>query len=119
MMNGDGKILRGEIWWVDFGIPYGSEPGHRRPAVVIQDNSFNESEINTTVVIPLTTNLGMAEFPCNEFLGAHEAGLPKDSVVLTPQIGVIDKTRMDEKIAKLSPDTMERISNSVMRLLHL
>ncbi|MBP5176705.1 MAG: type II toxin-antitoxin system PemK/MazF family toxin [Treponema sp.] len=112
-------MIRGEIWWVDFGIPYGSEPGHRRPALVIQDNSFNASDMNTTVVIPLTTNLGMAEYPCNEFLSADETGLPKDSVVLTPQIGVIDKTRMEKKILKLSSTTMRRISRSVMQLLNL
>ena len=55
-------MTRGEIWWVDFGIPYGSEPGYSRPAVVIQENSFNSSNINTTVVIPLTTNLSMCEY---------------------------------------------------------
>ena len=112
-------MIRGEIWWVDFGIPFGSERGYRRPAVIIQDNSFNKSDINTTVVIPLTTNLNMIEYPCNEFLSANETKLSKDSVVLTPQIGVIDKSRLDEKVSKLPSPTMQRISNSVMKLLHL
>ena len=39
-------MIRGEIWWLDFGIPYGSEPGYRRPAVVVQENTFNKSDIN-------------------------------------------------------------------------
>ena len=87
-------MIRGEVWWVDFGIPYGSEPGRRRPAVVIQSNSFNASNINTTIVIPLTTNTLLADYPCNIFLSAEETGLPKDSVVLTPQLGVVDKSRL-------------------------
>ena len=112
-------MIRGEVWWVDFGIPYGSEPGHRRPAVVIQDNAFNVSEMNTTVVIPLTTNLAMAEYPCNEFLSAEETGLPKDSIVLAPQIGVVDKTRLEEKVTKLPRTAMRRISFGIRKLLNL
>lgn len=112
-------MTRGEIWWLDFGIPYGSEPGYRRPAVVIQENTFNKSNINTTVVIPLTTNLSMVEYPCNEFLSANETGLPKDSIVLTPQIGVVDKNRLEERVSKLSAETMQRISRSVIKLLDL
>ena len=112
-------MIRGEVWWVDFGIPYGSEPGRRRPAVVIQDNAFNASEINTTVVIPLTINLAMMEYPCNEFLSARETGLPKDSVVLAPQIGVIDKSRLVEKIIKLPKPAMRRISAAIIKLLNL
>ena len=112
-------MIRGEIWWVDFGIPYGSEPGYSRPAVVIQENSFNSSNINTTVVIPLTTNLSMCEYPCNVFLSAEETRLSKDSVVLAPQIGVVDKIRLQERVSKLSKEKMKEISSSIIKLLNL
>lgn len=108
-----------KVWWVDFGIPYGSEPGRRRPAVVIQSNSFNASNINTTIVIPLTTNTLLADYPCNIFLSAEETGLPKDSVVLTPQLGVVDKSRLEDKILVLSKSTMKLISSAIMTLLDL
>ena len=42
-------IKQGDIYWVDFGIPKGSEPGYRHPHVVIQNNVFNESKINTVL----------------------------------------------------------------------
>lgn len=29
-------MMNGEIWGVNFEEPYGSEPGFRRPAVIIQ-----------------------------------------------------------------------------------
>ena len=29
-------MTRGEIWWVDFGLAYGSMPQDRRPAVIVQ-----------------------------------------------------------------------------------
>jgi mRNA interferase MazF len=50
-------MMRGELWWADFGIPFGSEAGFRRPVLIVQDDTFNESRIRTIVVLPLTTNL--------------------------------------------------------------
>ena len=39
-------MTRGEIWWVDFGVPFGSEVGFRRPVIVLQNNILkNLSEI--------------------------------------------------------------------------
>ncbi|MBR0098405.1 MAG: type II toxin-antitoxin system PemK/MazF family toxin [Treponema sp.] len=49
-------MTRGEIWWVDFGLAYGSMPRGRSPAVIVQNDNSNASQIMTTVVIPLTTN---------------------------------------------------------------
>ena len=60
-------MIRGDIWWVDFGEPFGSEPGWRRPAIIIQSDDFNNSNMNTTIVVPLTTNLRLADFPGNFF----------------------------------------------------
>jgi mRNA-degrading endonuclease toxin of MazEF toxin-antitoxin module len=40
-------MTRGELWWADFGFPFGSEPGFRSPILIVQDDAFNESEINT------------------------------------------------------------------------
>lgn len=54
-------MIRGEIWMVDFGVPFGSEPGWRRPAIVVQNDEFNQSAMHTTIVIPLTSNLRLAD----------------------------------------------------------
>ena len=40
-------IKEGDIFWVDFSPAKGSEPKGKRPALVIQSNIFNESNINT------------------------------------------------------------------------
>jgi mRNA interferase MazF len=110
-------MIRGEIWWIDYGVPYGSEPGYRRPVLVMQNDIFNKSKINTTVVIPLTTNLLLADVPGNIFLDKKESKLPKDSVILLSQIGVVDKQRFIEKISKVNTGTMERIENNILVIL--
>lgn len=54
---------------MDFGIPEGSEPGYRHPHVVIQNNVFNASKINTVVICALTSNLKRAKAPGVTILG--------------------------------------------------
>ena len=74
-------IKQGEIYWVDLAEPKGSEPGYRHPHIVIQNNLFNDSRINTTVVCSLTSNLNRAKAPGNVLLNKGEANLSKQSVV--------------------------------------
>lgn len=109
-------MMRGEVWFVEFGIPFGSEPGHKRPAIIVQNDEYNVTSMRTTVVIPLTTNLRLADFPGNLLLTAEETGLLKDSVAVTPQITVIDRTRLREKVTALSQVTMTRCADC-MRLV--
>ncbi len=110
-------MMRGEIWWVDFGLAFGSMTLGRRPAVVVQNDNFNASKIATTVAIPISTNLLLSEYKDNVFLSAKISKLPKDSVVVTPQIGAIDKSCFLEKVSKLPPSIMIEISHSVFDLL--
>ena len=112
-------MIRGDIWWVDFGEPLGSEPGWRRPAVIVQSDEFNKSDMNTTVVIPLTTNLRLAEFPGNVLLSKQDSKLSKDSVAVTPEITVIDRIRVGEHVSVLPRASMTSISEGIRLLLAL
>lgn len=38
--------MYGEIWWIDFQEPRGSTPAFVRPAIIIQNDELNKSEIN-------------------------------------------------------------------------
>jgi mRNA interferase MazF len=110
-------MIRGEIWWVDYGIPYGSEPGYRRPVIIMQNDFFNNSKIKTTIVVPLSTNLLLADVPGNIFISKKDSKLTKDSVILISQTGVIDKERLIEKVAKINNDIMGKIENSIIFIL--
>ena len=95
-------INQGDVFWVDLGEPSGSGPGYRHPHVVIQNNVFNRSRINTVVVCALTSNLKRAKAPGNVLLEKEEANLPKQSVVNVSQIFTVDRRDLDEKIGTLS-----------------
>jgi mRNA interferase MazF len=110
-------MIRGEIWRADYGIPYGSEPGFRRPVIILQNDFFNNSKINTTVVIPISSNLLLADVPGNIYMEKKDLKLGKDSVILVSQISVIDKERLIEKVSKINRDTMEKIENNILFVL--
>jgi mRNA interferase MazF len=50
-------IRRGSIWWVDLGMHGGSEPGYRRPVLVVQSDNFNKSKIQTDAIGTLGNRL--------------------------------------------------------------
>lgn len=112
-------MTRGEIYWADYGVPFGSEAGFRRPVVIIQDNNFNIKELRTVVVVPLTTNLLLAEAPANVFIDKESSGLPKDSAAIISQVGAIDKARLSEKISTLPLSDMQEISEGLSLILSL
>lgn len=43
-------IHQGDVFWIEFKEPSGSEPGCRHPHVVIQNNVFNRSRIPPYIV---------------------------------------------------------------------
>ncbi len=110
-------IKQGDIYWIDFGPPEGSQPGYRHPHVVIQNNVFNASRINTVVVCALTSNLKFAKSPGNVLLKKGEANLPKDSVVNIAQIETVDKAFLIEKIGSLSSSRIRQIVEGIKSLM--
>jgi mRNA interferase MazF len=110
-------MIRGEIWWADFGIPFGSEPGFRRPVLIVQDDSFNTSRINTVVIVPLTTNLLLEEAPGNVFIHKEDSGLTKDSVMVASQLYAIDKKRLIERAKYIDPSIIEDVVNGIKKVL--
>ncbi|MDQ7014855.1 MAG: type II toxin-antitoxin system PemK/MazF family toxin [Gammaproteobacteria bacterium] len=95
-------MKRGEVWWATLDEPRGSEPGYRRPVVVVSSNEFNQSKISTTIVAVVTSNLRLAEAPGNFSISKRESGLSKESVVNLSQLLTLDKSFLSKKSGALS-----------------
>ena len=102
-------IKQGDVFWVELGEPHGSEPGYRHPYVIVQNDIFNASRVNTTIGMALSSNLSRAKVPGNVLLNKGEANLAKTSVVIVSQIITIDKTDLKEKIGRLTTARVEAI----------
>lgn len=100
-------ISQGDVWWTNLGEPLGSEPGFRRPVIVVQGDSFNRSALRTVVAVPLTSNLRWATAPGNLRLTARATGLPRDSVANVSQLVTIDKAFLSERVGKLPSAKLE------------
>lgn len=110
---------RGEIWWADLGEPRGSEPGYRRPVLIVQDDHFNQSNLATVLVLSLTSNRRFEALPGNLFVSKEESGLAKDSVVNATQLTAIDKAWLDEFVSELPRHLMVEVDRSLSLVLGL
>ena len=110
-------IKQGEIYWVDLGEPSGSEPGYRHPHIVIQNNLFNSSKINTVVMCSLTSNLKRGLSPGNVVLKKGEADLPQKSVVNITQLYTVNKNDLCEKIGRVNSEKIKEIILGIQLLI--
>ena len=110
-------IVQGDVFWIDLGESSGSEPGYRYPHVVVQNNIFNRSRLNTVVVCVLTSNLKRAEAPGNVLLEKGEANLPKQSVVNVTQIFTVDRGDLVERIGRLSRKRVRQMLDGILLLM--
>lgn len=101
------NVLRGDIWWVDFGTPRGSEQGGRRPALIIQNNVGNTS--SSTTIIAAITSKKKGPYSFHVDISAAESGLPHDSTILFEQLLTISQSRLISKAGSLSPIKVREI----------
>ena len=112
-------IRRGDIRWVDLREPAGSEPGHRRPVVVVSSDRFNRSRIDTVLAVAVTSNLRLADAPGNVELPAEASGLDRDSVANVSQIVTIGKAALADWAGTVDPATMRLIEAGMALALDL
>ncbi len=106
-------IHRGEIWWATLPEPVGSEPGYRRPVLVIQAEEFNVSRIATIIAVVLTSNLRLAHAPGNVLPPRKSTGLSKDSVANVSQVVTLDKNFLSEIVGPLNPTLLEQVEDGL------
>jgi len=110
---------RGDIWWAQLPDPVASEPGFRRPIVIVQSNAFNRSRIRTVIAVVVTSNLSLAEAPGNVLLLSSESGLPKDSVANVSQIITLDRDFLTEKCGRVPLRLIRSIDEGLRLVLSL
>ncbi len=110
---------RGDIYWACMGEPRGSEPGYRRPVLVISANEFNQSAIHTVTVVALTSNLRLAAAPGNVALTPRQSQLTRESVVNVSQVLILDKQFLAERVSSLPAAKMALVDQGLRLSLNL
>jgi len=106
-------VRQGGIYYHDFGVPFGSTPGKKRPVVVVQADSRNRSNLATTIVLPFTSVLAYGAHADNVAVPKEVTGLPKDSVIITFQPTTVDKCELSDFIGLLPPEYLQRAIDGV------
>jgi mRNA interferase MazF len=112
-------VERGQIWWADLGTPDGSEPGFRRPVLIVQSDAFNRSRIRTVIAVVLTANLRLVEAPGNVLVPAKISGLPKDSVANVSQVVTLDKEFLTEPAGRVRGSLLSNVDSGLRLVLGL
>ena len=112
-------VERGTVVWAELPEPRGSEPGFRRPLLIIQGDAFNRSRLPTVIALALSSNLRLLEAPGNVLLPAKVTGLPKDSVANVSQVVTVDTRFLREPLAKLPQRLMAQVADGLRLILQL
>lgn len=88
-------MRRGEVWWVTLDPTIGSEIRKTRPALIISPDVMLR-RLRTVIVAPLTSKRTAASFRPQVTM-AGSTGL-----VLLDQIRTVDRSRLVERMGKLS-----------------
>ena len=112
-------VERGSIWWADLPEPRGSEPGFRRPVLIVSADAYNRSRLQTVLAVVLTSNLSLVAAPGNTLIPARASGLPKDSVANVTQLLTLDRDFLRDPAAKLAPKLMHQVDAGLRLALAL
>lgn len=102
----DGRILRGEVYWVSVDDSLGSEIQTGRPAVVISGNKANE--VLPTVIIAYITSQGRPS-PSSVSI-KYENEFRR---VVCNQVRTIDKQRLSRYMFTLQPPELIRVTGAL------
>jgi mRNA interferase MazF len=112
-------IKRGEVWWATLPDPRASEPGYKRPVLIVQADAFNRSAIRTIIAAVITSNLRLAAAPGNVTLRRRESRLAKDSIVNVSQLVTLSKDFLVERVARIPPTRIREVENGLRLVLSL
>jgi mRNA interferase MazF len=109
-------VTPGELYWVEFPPANGHEQSGRRPAIVLQDDTY-ASGVSVVFVIPVTGSLANLRYAATIRIDPSEAnGLLMPSTALVFQARAIDRSRIKKRIGVIEPATLKRIYEALDKL---
>jgi mRNA interferase MazF len=103
-------IERGDVYWASFDPTIGAEIQKTRPVIVVSVNPLNKAR-KTVIGVPLSTSA-----PAIENVNIALTG---GAVARCDQIRTLDKSRLKDKIGKISASDMRVLSAGLTRIMGL
>ncbi|OIP41331.1 MazF family transcriptional regulator [Candidatus Desantisbacteria bacterium CG2_30_40_21] len=110
------KFQRGQIWLVNFDPSFGHEYTKVRPALIVQNDRYIESN-NLLTVIPISSQT-IKQTDLDILLEKNAQNrLMTDSLLKTKQVSSFDKRRFIKLIGIANKETMIKIGENVQLFL--
>lgn len=98
---------RGDVWWVAFDASLGGEIRKTRPAIVVSNDIANRA-LNRVQIVPLTSNVSRL-FPSEAYVTIGSAR----SKAMADQIATVSKTRLRERIGRISANDLDAVGRAI------
>lgn len=109
---------RGEVWLADLDPRRGTEPGKRRPVLVVQSQVLLDAGHPSTLIAPLTTALIDDAEPLRVRF-PRTGRLSADSDVLVDQLRAIDNRRLVRPLGRAPRALLRRVDAAIREVLDL
>ena len=104
-------IMQYEIYWVNLDPTQGSEISKTRPCVVISPDDLN-TYLNTTIIAPLTSTI-KSNYPWRTKCMVNA----KAGVIAIDQLRTIDRSRLVNRMGKLTISDIKSLKESLKQML--
>jgi mRNA interferase MazF len=99
-------VTVGEVRWVELPARGGHAQAGRRPAIIVQSTT----NLPTTLIVPLTSQLDALRFPSTVLIEADiQNGLRRASVALVFQLTAVDRRYISDRLGAVSKEVLEEI----------
>lgn len=100
-MDADQRLVRGDVWSVDFGAdPEDPEQAFRRPALIVSDDRLHHPNLRMVIVVPGTS--AIRPVPLHVVAGPDDdAGLVMPTAFQVEQVRAVSIARLVERLGRL------------------
>lgn len=106
-------MIRGEVWWIKSDPFVGAKIPKQRPGVILSNDAANKY-LNRVQVVPLTRDVGRL-YPSEAMVLVNG----KQHKTMSDQLATVSKTRLCDRIGRLSGTEMQKVEQAVKVQLSL